>query len=260
VADPSDIVQPGDEITVKVLRVDDEQGKISLGLKQLQADPWSNLEEKYRVGQVLQGKITRVAEFGAFVELEPGIEALAHASTFPPTGKRDGWKETAVPGSTVAIEILSIEPGRKRIGVAVLEEGSARAGSVGAGETAAAHSGDRAEIVPGARLTGKVERHERYGVFVFLAPGRTGLIRAEETGLEKGSDLKRAFPAGSDIEVIVLDIDPDGRRIGLSRKAVLEAGEKKEVSDYTESQDRAESEGFGSLADKLRAAMRPKND
>ncbi len=261
VADPADIVRPGDEITVKVLRVDDEQGKISLGLKQLQPDPWSNLEEKYRIGQVVTGKITRVADFGAFVELEPGIEALAHVSTFPPTGKRDGWKETAAPGATVAVEILSLDPGRKRIGIAVLEEGSARAGSAGATvDVGSAQTGARAEIAPGARLTGKVERHERYGIFVFLAPGRIGLIPAEETGVKKGVECGKAFPVGSDIEVIVLEVDPDGRRIGLSRKAVLEAGEKKEVSDYAEKQDRVQPEAFGSLADKLRAAMRPKND
>jgi len=263
VSDPNDIVHPGDEITVKVLRVDDEKGKISLGLKQLEDDPWSNLEDKYRPGQVMQGRITRIAEFGAFVELEPGIEALAHASTFPPTGKRDGWKETATPGSTVAVEILSLEPGRKRIGVAVLEEGSARAGGLGAapGDGGDAQQESRAQIVPGARLTGRVERVEKYGVFVFLAPGRTGLIHVGETGIDRGGDLKKAFPPGSDIEVIVLDVDPDGRRIGLSRKAVLEAGEKREISDYAAKQARSPGmEGFGSLAHKLRAAMKPKDD
>jgi small subunit ribosomal protein S1 len=263
VSDPNDIVHPGDEIKVKVLRVDDEKGKISLGLKQLEDDPWSNLEDTYRPGQVLQGRITRIAEFGAFVELEPGIEALAHASTFPPTGKRDGWKETAIPGSTVAVEILSLEPGRKRIGVAVLEEGSARAGGPGAapGDGGAAQQEPRAQIVPGARLTGRVERVEKYGVFVFLAPGRTGLIHAGETGIDRGGDLRKAFPPGSDIEVIVLDVDPDGRRIGLSRKAVLQAGEKSEISDYAAKQSRPPgTEGFGSLADKLRAAMKPKDD
>ena len=129
-----------------------------------------------------------------------------------------------------------------------------------AGGAATGQPGTRVEIVPGARLTGKVERHEQYGIFVYLAPGRSGLIRAAETGLEKGKDFKKAFPAGSEIEVIVLDIDPDGRRIGLSRKAVLEAGEKKEVNEYTAQQGRAGSEGFGSLADKMRAAMRPKKD
>jgi small subunit ribosomal protein S1 len=105
---------------------------------------------------------------------------------------------------------------------------------------------------------GKVERHEKYGVFVFLAPGRTGLIRPEETGVERDRDLRKVFPVGSDLEVIVLEIDPDGRRIQLSRKAVLEAGEKSVAREYAESQDEVQAEGFGSLADKLREAMRPR--
>lgn len=247
VENPTEVVRPGDEITVKVLRVDDDGGKISLGLKQLQADPWSTVEEKYKVGQVLTGKVTRVADFGVFVELEPGIEALAHVSTFQPTGKRDGWKAAVQPGGAVAVEILSFDLERKRIGVAVLEEGSVKAEG----------ARDRVEIVPGARLTGKVERHEKYGVFVFLAPGRTGLIHLTETGVQRESDLEKAFPVGSDIEVIVLEIDPAGRRIQLSRKAVLEAREKSEVREYAAHQDLAQAEGFGSLADKLRAAMRP---
>jgi ribosomal protein S1 len=124
---PAEVVQPGDEITVKVLRVDDEKGRISLGLKQLQADPWSNAEDTYEVGQVLMGTITRIAEFGAFVELQPGIEALAHASTFPSAGKQDAWKAAISAGSPVAVEILSFDPEKKRIGVAVVEERSVEA-------------------------------------------------------------------------------------------------------------------------------------
>ena len=87
VANPSEIVAPGDQITVKVLRVDEATQKISLGLKQLLDDPWTTVATTYEVGQVRTGRVTRVADFGAFVELEPGIEALAHASTFAPTGR-----------------------------------------------------------------------------------------------------------------------------------------------------------------------------
>ncbi|TLZ71314.1 MAG: S1 RNA-binding domain-containing protein [Methanobacteriota archaeon] len=259
VGNPLDVVRPGDTITVKVLRVGDDDGKISLGLKQLQADPWSTVAEKYRVGQALKGKVTRVADFGAFVELEPGIEALAHVSAFAPTGKRDGWKAAAPPGAAVAVEILNIDLERKRIGVAVLEAGSVRAESAtgGAAGSEAPQPQARVEIVAGARLTGKVERVETYGVFVFLAPGRTGLIHISETGVDRESDVRKAFPLGTDVEVIVLDVDPAGRRIQLSRKAVLEAGEKREVREYAEQQDQAQSESFGSLADKLRAAMKP---
>src|SRR3989441_4888380 len=135
VGNPLDVVRPGDTITVKVLRVGDGDRKISLGLKQLQADPWSTVAEKYQVGQTLAGKVTRVADFGVFVELEPGIEALAHVSAFAPTGKRDGWKAAAPPGAVVAVEILSIDPEKKRIGVAGLEAGSVR------GEAATAAGG-----------------------------------------------------------------------------------------------------------------------
>jgi ribosomal protein S1 len=112
--------------------------------------------------------------------------------------------------------------------------------------------------VPGARVTGKVERHEKFGVLVFLAPGRTGLMPLSETGLAREADVARAFPAGSEIEVVVLEADPSGRRIRLSRKAALDAREADEVREYTERADVAPPEGFGSLADKLRGALRPR--
>ena len=249
VADASQVVKPGDEITVKVLRVEDDKQKIALGLKQLLADPWSKVPATYAVGQVCTGRVTRLAEFGAFVELQPGVEGLAHASTFAPTGRADGWAESVRPETTGAFEILSIDLEKKRIGLALVPEGSVRAGG-------AVPSGS--EIVPGARLTGKVERHERFGVFVFLAPGRTGLIPLSETGVAKEADLARAFPAGSDVEVLVLEVEPSGHRIRLSRKSVLEAKERDEVRAYTDRRDDAPAEGFGSLAEKLRGALGPR--
>jgi len=203
--------------------------------------------ERYAVGQVHQARVTRVAEFGAFVELEPGVEALAHASTFPPTGRSDAWTKQVPPGSTAAFEILSIDPAKKRIGVALVPEGSTRA---------AGAIRSQAEIVPGARLSGKIERHEKFGVFVFLGPGRTGLIPLNETGLAKEADVARALPVGADVDVIVLEVDPTGRRIRLSAKAVADAKEAAEVREYSERADAAPAEGFGSLADKLRGALK----
>ena len=112
--------------------------------------------------------------------------------------------------------------------------------------------------MPGARLTGKVERHEQFGVFVFLAPGRTGLIPMSETGVAKDADVRKAFPIGADVEVVVLDVDAAGRRIRLSAKAVRDAREAEELREYQEREDRAPEEGFGSLADKLRGALKPR--
>jgi small subunit ribosomal protein S1 len=249
VSAPAEIVKAGDEITVKVLRVDEEKQKISLGLKQLSADPWSRVPEVYKVGERLPGRVTRVAQFGAFVELEPGIEALAHASTFEPTGRSGGWAGQVTAGMTGTFEILSIDLEKKRIGVALVQEAWARAeGAAGA----------RPGIVPGARLTGKVERHENFGVFVYLAPGRTGVIPLSETGIPKEADVRRAFPVGADVEVIVLEVDPAGRRIRLSAKAVAEAREAEEMREWTE-RNAAPAEGSGILADKLRSALKSRD-
>ena len=122
VSDTSQVVKPGEEITVKILRVDDDKQKISLGLKQLSADPWSSVPTAYEVGQVRTGRVTRLAEFGAFVELEPGVEGLAHASTFAPTGRRDGWSASVTAGTTGAFEIVSIDLEKKRIGVKMVRD------------------------------------------------------------------------------------------------------------------------------------------
>ena len=133
VSDPTTVVQPGDAVTVRVLGVDDEKGKISLGMKQLQTDPWDAVGQSYASGQRLTGTVTRVLEFGAFIELQPGIEALAHLSTFPPSGKRNEWKDTVTVGATVAVEILTMDLERKRIGVAVIETDSAPVLTIEAG-------------------------------------------------------------------------------------------------------------------------------
>jgi small subunit ribosomal protein S1 len=241
---PGEVVAPGDQITVKVLRVDDATQKISLGLKQLQDDPWTTVASTYEVGQVRTGRVTRVADFGAFVELDPGIEGLAHASTFAPTGRPGGWAKSVTVGSTAAFEILSIEAAHKRIGIALVDEGSSRAASA------------QGTIAPGTIVTGKVERHEKFGVFVFLSPGRTGLLPFSESGVDRDADMLKAFPIGSDVEVAVLEVDPTGRRIRLSRKAVSEERERAELRDYAARPDSATATSLGSMADNLRNALK----
>jgi small subunit ribosomal protein S1 len=160
VTDTSEVVKPGDEITVKVLRVSDDKQKISLGLKQLMDDPWSKVSATYETGQIRTGRVSRVAAFGAFVELEPGVE---------------------------------------------------------------------------------------------------GLIPLNETALARDADLRKAFPVGGTVEVVVLEVDAGARRIRLSSAAVARAKEAEEVRDYAERTETAPSEGLGSLADTLRRALRPRD-
>ena len=111
-------------------------------------------------------------------------------------------------------------------------------------------------IVPGALVTGKVERHEKFGVFVFLAPGRTGLIPMAETGVDRDADLLKMFPIGGEVEVVVLEMDPSSRRIRLSRKAVAEQRELAELREYSARADTAPTTSVGSLADSLRDALK----
>ena len=203
---------------------------------------WSNIGKTFALRQIYPGRVTRIADFGAFVELQPGVEGLAHASTFPPTGRAGGWSKLVSAGMTADFEILSIDAEKKRIGLAMVPQGSAQMGS--------------APTVAGARVTGKVDRHERFGVFVFLGPGRTALMPFSEAALAKGEDAVKAFPPGSDIEVIVTEVDPEGRRIRVSRQAILDAAEAAEVRDYNERSDAASSTQLGSLAEKLQSALK----
>ena len=193
------------------------------------------------------GRVTRVAEFGAFVELEPGIEGLAHASTFAPTGRSGDWVKSVPVGTTAAFEILSIDPAQKRIGIALVEEGTSRT---------AGPSTPQGAFAPGTIVTGKVERHEKFGVFVFLSPGRTGLMPLSETGLDRDTDVRKAFPVGSEVEVAVLEADASGRRIRLSKKAVAQQREQAELREYTAGQDATPPTSLGSLGDALRDALK----
>ena len=124
VTDPSAIVKAGEEITVRVLRVEADGERIALGLKQLMADPWVAAASSYEVGQVKTGRITLIADFGAFVELEPGVEALAHFSTFAPTGRADAWAKSIAVGQTAPFEILAIDVDKRRIGVGMVQDGA----------------------------------------------------------------------------------------------------------------------------------------
>ena len=150
-------------------------------------------------------------------------------------------------GPDTAFEILSVDLAQKRIGLALVDERSARA----AGATA-----PQGVLAPRTIVTGKVELHERFGVFVFLSPGRTGLMPFSETGLDRDADLAKAFPIGSEVEAAVLDADASGRRIRHSTKAVAQQREQAELRDYAARADATPPASMGSLADKLRDALK----
>jgi len=238
-------VSPGDTVRVKILKLHEESGRISLSIRQAEEDPWAEVAEKFQAGQTYPGTIRRMADFGAFVELATGVEALAPASEFPPSP--GGWNEGLDLGLEREWMVLSVDQRARRVSVALPGEG---AGATG-------------DLAVGADLEGKIQRIERYGVFVWLGPGRVGLLPRAWTGAGESADLRRQFAIGDPVEVSVIEVSEDGRRIRLAKKGVkIEPDKKRQEQssgsrrDLDAHQAADESGTFGtSLADKLRAAL-----
>jgi small subunit ribosomal protein S1 len=237
-------VQVGDTVRVRVLKLK-ESGRISLSIRRAEDDPWADVQSKFEVGKVYPGKVQRLADFGAFVELAPGVEALAPASEFPPSSA--GWKEGLEVGAEGQWHVLSVDPKARRVSVTP------------PGEAASAEP-----IAVGMELTGQVQRIERYGVFVWLGPGRVGLMPRALTGARESTDLRRDFRIGDRIEVSVVEIEEDGRRIRLARKGVEVEPEEPRVQTRPPRAESAPEEpapSFGtSLGEKLRAALGQKDE
>ncbi|HUF48307.1 MAG TPA: S1 RNA-binding domain-containing protein [Vicinamibacterales bacterium] len=206
-------------------------------------------------GAEITGRVVSIRDFGAFVDLGAGVQGLLHVSEM-------GWSRVAdpaqvvSPGETITVKVLRVDEGTQRIALGLKqltpEPEPASSGDLEAGGTAAG----RPAIVAGARITGTVERHARFGVFIALARGLTGLMPMSETDVANEADVPKTFPVGAEVEVVVLDVDEAGRRIRLSRTAVRSAQEAAEMREYTERQGQADTSGFGSLADKLKGALK----
>ena len=225
-----DRLRVGETVTVKVLRLDAEKGRITLSLKALEGDPWAAVPAQLRERQVVRGRAMRATEFGVFVELLPGVDGLLHTSEIP-RHRQGAIREMVAAAAGIAVMIVAIDPSKRRIALALAPEG--------------ASVGDQMEsaVSVGAVLTGTVERVEPFGVFVRLGPGQTGLVPNAELGTGRGTDLRRMFPAGSELKVLVLAIEEGGRRIRLSREKALAHEEQAETQAYIK--DATRKGGFG---------------
>jgi small subunit ribosomal protein S1 len=243
VARAGDRLNVGDAVTVKVLRVDEEKGRISLSLKALEGDPWTDVSGRLRERQVVRGRLVRAAEFGIFVELLPGIDGLLHISEIP-RSRQGAMREAVAAGAEVAVMILTIDPTKRRIGLALAPDNAA--------------AGDQVEssVTVGAVLMGTVERVEAYGAFVRVGPGQTGLVPNAELGTQRGTDYRKAFPSGTELKVLVLAIEEGGRRIRLSHTQALAREEQAEAQAYIQDTS-TKSGGFRlTLGDLFRQARR----
>jgi small subunit ribosomal protein S1 len=226
----SDRLRVGEQVTVKVLRLDEAMGRITLSLKALEGDPWAAVPGRLRERQVVRGRAVRATEFGVFVELLPGVDGLVHTSEIP-RHRQAAMREAAAAGAEISVMVVSVDAARRRIGLALAPEGA----TVGEDLQSA--------VAVGAVLAGTVERVEPYGVFVRLGPGQAGLVPSAELGTARGADHRRAFPIGSEMKVLVLAIEEGGRRIRLSREKALAHEEQAETQAYRK--DTARKGGFG---------------
>ena len=225
-----DRLRVGETVTVKVIRVDEAKGKVTLSLKALEGDPWAGVPGRLRERQVVRGRAVRATEFGVFVELLPGVDGLLHTSEIP-RHRQGAMREAVAAGAEIAVMIVTLDAGKRRIGLALAPDGAA------IGEHMAS------AVAVGAVLTGTVERHEPFGIFVRLGPGQTGLVPSAELGTMRGADHRRLFPAGSEMKVLVLAIEEGGRRIRLSREKALAHEEQAETQAYMK--DAGKTGGFG---------------
>lgn len=203
---PNEILKIGDEIEVIVLDFDERQEKISLGLKQLVPDPWSNIEEKYQVGQKVKGKVVSLTDFGAFIELEEGVEGLVHVSDLTWSRKTIHPKKILSLGQEVTVSILDINPKDKRI-------------SLGLKQTTP-HPLEifQQKYKSGARIKGKVTSITDFGAFIEVEKEIEGLVHISDISWQKIKHPSEKLKVGQEVEVIILNLDIEKQKLSLGIK------------------------------------------
>jgi len=204
---PSDLLSVGDCVEVRVLKVEPETRRISLGIKQLTPDPWTLAEEKYKPGDRVRGKVVRAVDFGAFVELEPGVEGLIHLSDLSWSKKARKPKDVVKPGEAVEVVVTNVNAGERRIGLSLKQ--------------ALGDPWEEAErrYAVGSAVEGRIANLAKFGAFVELAEGVEGMIHIGDISAEKRLNHPReALKAGEMVRAQVLEVDRERRRIRLGIK------------------------------------------
>lgn len=206
---PSEIVNVGDEIAVKVLKFDKDKTRVSLGLKQLGEDPWAAIAGRYPEGSKLSGRVTNLTDYGCFVEIEEGVEGLVHVSEMDWTNKNIHPSKVVSLGDTVEVMVLEIDEERRRI-------------SLGLKQCIANPWQEFARLQnKGDQVTGKIKSITDFGIFIGLDGGIDGLVHLSDISWNTpGEDAVREFKKGDEITAIVLQVDPERERISLGVKQI----------------------------------------
>ena len=246
VTDPKEVVQIGQEVRVKVIKVDNDGKRISLSMKDQEPDPWADVIDRYPVGSQFTGKIVRSTDFGYFVEVEPGLDGLVHLSQLP-LGVKQGDEAVSI-GSTVTGWVREVDPSKKRLSLSLREVA-----------TTDPWESANTKYAIGRVVEGTVDHGAAPGIFVQLEPGLTGLIPNSEISVPPGSDPSKAFQAGEKLLVRVMSVDPQRKRISLSHEAAKAAAERDEYVKFAEDQRADSAEGESAMALAFRRAMEKKS-
>ena len=203
---PSEIVNVGDEINVKVLKFDREKTRVSLGLKQLGEDPWQAIANRYPEGSKLTGSITNLTDYGCFVEIQEGVEGLVHVSEMDWTNKNIHPSKVVNLGDTVEVMVLEIDEERRRI-------------SLGLKQCIANPWEEFAKnFNKGDKVSGKIKSITDFGIFIGLDGGIDGLVHLSDISWAGGEEAVREYKKGDEISAVVLQVDPERERISLGVK------------------------------------------
>ena len=218
---PSKVVHVNDQVEAVVLEIRSKERRISLGIKQLEADPWTTVAERYSIGSVVEGRVRKLSEFGAFVEIEEGVDGLVHVSDLSWTKRVSNPSELLKKGQVIQAVILKIDAPNRRLSLGVKQL------QPDAWET---FFRDHQE---GDIVSGRVCRAASFGVFVELAPGVEGLCHRSEV---PDANLRRpdesVIPLGDELSFQVIKMSEGEKKIGLSLRGALEAGERMRLEGY----------------------------
>lgn len=204
---PSEVVNVGDELDVRVLKFDRERNRVSLGLKQLGEDPWDNIARRYPANSRVFGKVSNVTDYGAFVEIEPGVEGLVHVSEMDWTNKNVNPSKVVQVGDEVEVMVLDVDEERRRISLGMKQV------AANPWETfAATHK-------KGDKVSGQIKSITDFGIFIGLDGGIDGLVHLSDISwATTGEDIVRNFKKGDNLDAVVLAVDPERERISLGVK------------------------------------------
>ena len=226
---PSEIIKVGDSVDAVVLGVDTTNRRISLGLKQVQENPWTIIGERYPVGTKIEGQIKNITDFGVFIGIEEGIDGLVHVSDISWTKRVKHPGEIFSKGQTVQAVVLNIDPQNERV-------------SLGIKQLLPDPWSEIPRTYPiGTKIRGKVSSVTDFGVFLEIEEGIEGLIHISELSHEKMATTKDFAKPGDELDAVVLSIDTVDRKIGLSIKSLQDAIDKAELASFMGSQKQATS-------------------